>query len=167
MTAWADTYVGQIAAKFPQYDFINGGVESYAPSNYLNVTRQLLDRGLKFDEVIVFIDMSDAQDEAAFYQDKDPSGAVGGPAQIIHNGGFYTGLRSFVKEHLLVTNSVFDRLERLAVKHGIYRSTSVMASYLICLVRPGPIAPSLTTSLTKLVTPRLVWKPAFARRRRR
>ena len=70
---WADTYVGQIAAKFPQYDFLNGGVESYAPSNYLNVTRQLLDRGVKFDEVIVFIDISDAQDEAAFYQDKIPA----------------------------------------------------------------------------------------------
>jgi hypothetical protein len=121
MSAWGDTYVGQIAAKFPQYDFVNGGVESYAPSNYLNVTRQMLDRGLKFDEAIVFIDMSDAQDEAAFYQDKDPSGAVGGPAQIIHNGGLYTGLRSFIKEHLLVTNSLFDRLEHMAVKHGIYQ----------------------------------------------
>jgi hypothetical protein len=72
MSAWGDTYVGKITAKFPQYDFLNGGVESYAPSNYLNVTRQLLDRGVQFDEVIVFIDMSDAQDEAAFYRDKDP-----------------------------------------------------------------------------------------------
>lgn len=121
MSAWGDTYVAQIAAKFPQYDFINGGVESYAPSNYLNVTRQLLDRGLRFDEVIVFIDMSDAQDEAAFYHDKDPSGAVGGPSRIVHNGGFYTSLRSFIKEHLLVSNSLFDRLEHLAVRHGIYR----------------------------------------------
>ena len=64
MSAWDETYVGQITAKFP-YDFLNGGVESYAPSNYLNVTRQLLDRGVQFDEVIVFIDMSDAQDGAA------------------------------------------------------------------------------------------------------
>ena len=120
MDAWADSYVGQIAAKYPQYDFINGGTESYAPSNYYNVARQLLDRGLKFDDVVVFIDLSDAQDEAAFYQDKDPTGAVDGPAQIVHNGGWYAGLRSFVKEHLLVTNSVFDRLERIGVKHGRY-----------------------------------------------
>jgi hypothetical protein len=32
----------------------------------VQVTRALLDKGVKFDEVIVFIDMSDAQDEAAF-----------------------------------------------------------------------------------------------------
>lgn len=121
MDAWQDSYVGQLAAKFPQYDFFNAGVESYAPSNYLNVTRQLLDRGLKFDEVIVFIDLSDAQDEAAFYQDKDPRGAVEGPAQIIHNKGWYSSLRAFITEHFLITNSVFDRLERLAVKHGIYQ----------------------------------------------
>lgn len=120
MSAWPDTYFGQIAANFPQYDFLNGGVESYAPSNYLNVARQLLDRGVKFDEVIVFIDISDAQDEAAFYQDKNPTGAVDGPAQIKHNESLYASLRSFIAEHLLVTNSIFDFLERTAVKHGWY-----------------------------------------------
>ena len=120
MAAWQDSYVGQLAAKYPQYDLFNAGVESYAPSNYLNVTRQLLNRGLKFDEAIVFVDLSDAQDEAAFYQDKDPGGAVQGPAQIIHNNGWYSTLRASITEHFLLTNSVFDRLERLAVKHGIY-----------------------------------------------
>ena len=120
MSAWEDTYVGQMAAALPQYEFLNGGVESYAPSNYYNMARQLLDRGLKFDEVIVFIDLSDAQDEAAFYRDKDPTGAVDGPEQIVHNEGFYTRLREFVKEHLLVTNSLFDRLEHPAVAHGYY-----------------------------------------------
>jgi hypothetical protein len=120
MSAWADTYVGQIAAKFPQYDFFNGGVESYSPSNYLNVTRQLLDRGLEFDEVIVFIDLSDAQDEAAFYQDKSPTGNVDGPAQIVHNDSWYAFLRAFIAEHLLITNSIVDRLEHMTVKRGFY-----------------------------------------------
>ncbi len=120
MSAWEDSYAGQIAANFPQYDFINAGVESYAPSNYFNVTRQLLDRGLKFDDVIVFIDMSDAQDEAAFYRDKNPMGDVEGPEQIVHNDSWYASLRAFISEHLIVTNSLFDRLERTAVSHGIY-----------------------------------------------
>ncbi len=120
MSAWPDTYVGQIAARFPQYEFLNGGVESYAPSNYLNVARQLIEKGVKFDEVIVFIDMSDAQDEAAFYQDKNPMGAVDGPAQIVHNGGLWTNLRQFITQHLLITNSIVGYFERLAVKHGIY-----------------------------------------------
>jgi hypothetical protein len=120
MDAWPDSYVGQMVARFPQYDFLNGAVESYSPSNYLNVTRQLIEKGVRFDEVIVFIDISDAQDEAAFYQDKSPSGAVEGPDRIVHNGGVYASVRLFISDHLLITNSVISFLEREAVKHGFY-----------------------------------------------
>src|SRR5208337_271395 len=56
MIAWRDSYVGRIAARFPQYDFLNGGVASYSPSNYLNTARMVLATGVEFDEVIVFID---------------------------------------------------------------------------------------------------------------
>jgi hypothetical protein len=120
MSSWPDSYIGQIAARFPQYEFLNGAVESYSPSNYLNVTRALLNQGVLFDEVIVFIDMSDAQDEAAFYRDIDASGAVDGPQQIIHNGGWYANLRLYITDHLLLTNTVVGFLERQAVKHGLY-----------------------------------------------
>src|SRR5690349_22088487 len=64
-SAWADSFVGRIARRFPQYDIVNGGVTSYSPSNYLNEALRLLATGLEFDEVIVFIDISDVQDEAA------------------------------------------------------------------------------------------------------
>jgi hypothetical protein len=50
--AWQDSYVGRIAAHFPHYDVLNGGVASYSPSNYLNTTRILLAKGVDFDEVI-------------------------------------------------------------------------------------------------------------------
>jgi hypothetical protein len=121
MGMWPESYVGQIAARFPQYEFLNGAVESYSPSNYFNVARALLDKGVKFDEVIVFIDMSDAQDEAAFYRDIDASGAVDGPKQIVHNAGWYVTLRLYITEHLLLTNTVVGFLEQETVKHGFYR----------------------------------------------
>ena len=120
MSSWNDSYVGQIVARFPQYEFLNGAVESYSPSNYVNVARALLDQGVHFDEVLVFIDMSDAQDEAAFYRDIGASGAVDGPQQIIHNGGWYADTRLYITEHLLLTNSIAGFLERQAVKHGFY-----------------------------------------------
>jgi hypothetical protein len=120
MSSWADSYVGQVAARLPQYEFLNGAVESYSPSNYFNVARALLEKGVKFDEVVVFIDMSDAQDEAAFYRDIDASGAVDGPKQIVHNGGWYAKLRLYITEHLLLTNTVVGFLERESVKHGFY-----------------------------------------------
>src|SRR5208283_3237928 len=72
-TPWRDSYVSKVAVHFPQYDFLNGGVASYSPSNYLNVTRMVLAAGVEVDEVIVFIDISDVQDEAAFYRDVDVS----------------------------------------------------------------------------------------------
>jgi len=51
MIAWRDSYAGRIAARLPQYDFLDGGVLSYSPSNYLNTTRMELAAGVEFDEV--------------------------------------------------------------------------------------------------------------------
>src|SRR5271167_4282197 len=79
--AWRDSYVGKIAAHFPQYDFLNGGVDGYFPSNYLNTTRSVLAAGVQFDEVIVFSGEGDLPFEAAFYRDIDASGAVAGPVR--------------------------------------------------------------------------------------
>lgn len=117
---WRDSYVGRIANRFPQYDFLNGGVESYSPSNYLNVTRQLLAAGVEFDEVIVFIDISDTQDEAAYYRDLDASGAVTGPARKQMLDTWYTTLRMRTRKYLLLTNYVLEVAERSLVRHGYY-----------------------------------------------
>jgi hypothetical protein len=109
---WPDSFVGKIAARFPQYDFLNGGIASYSPSNYLNVTRMVLAAGVEFDEVIVFIDISDAQDEAAYYRDVDGSGAVAGPVQ--------PEWRPRVSHRIRLTNYVVEFLERNLIRHGYY-----------------------------------------------
>ena len=101
-----------IAARFPQYDFLNGGVASYSPSNYLNVTRMTLAKGVEFDEAIVFIDISDTQDEAAYYRDVDGSGAVAGPAEA--------AWRPRVSHRFGLTNSVVEFFERALIGHGYY-----------------------------------------------
>jgi len=121
--AWHDSYVGRIASHFPQYDFLNGGVGSYAPSNYLNVARLVLAKGVDIDEVIVFIDISDVQDEAAFYQDLDPSGAVTVPERQLWTMSWYAEWRSSMAKHLLLTHYLFERVERFLVGHGYYHLT--------------------------------------------
>jgi hypothetical protein len=117
---WSESYVGRIASRFPQYDFLNGGVESYSPSNSLNVTRQLLAAGVEFDEVVVFIDISDTQDEAAYYRDLDSSGAVIGPVRKQMLDTWYSSLRMRTRKHLLLTNYVLEAAERSLVRHGYY-----------------------------------------------
>lgn len=120
MTAWQDSFIGRVAANFPQYEFLNGSVEGYSPSNYLNTARKIIDDGIEFDEAIVFIDISDAQDEAAFFHDVGPSGAVATAKQKLTQGNWYSSLRRSINDRLLLTNDVFEFFERNLVRLGWY-----------------------------------------------
>jgi hypothetical protein len=55
-------------------EFLNAGVASYSPSIYYKKIKYLIERGLQFDEVVVFSDTSDVTDEATSYFciDEDP-----------------------------------------------------------------------------------------------
>jgi hypothetical protein len=118
--AWHSSFVGRIADRFPQYDVLNGGVSSYSPSNYFNVTRMVLDRGVEIDEVLVFIDISDVQDEATYYRDADGSGAVRGPEPERFHVPLLTQIRMGIARHFLLTNYGLRFLERELVAHGFY-----------------------------------------------
>jgi hypothetical protein len=120
MGPWNEGFVGRIAAKFPQYEILNGGVGGYSPSNYLNTARIALNSGLQFDEAIVFIDISDVQDEAALVHDIDDSGAVVLARHQYHYQSWYSDLRLFVIHHLVLTNYLWELVERTLVKFGYY-----------------------------------------------
>jgi hypothetical protein len=76
--AFEDTFAGRLYAagmqRTDKIEFLNAGVLSYSPSLYYRKIRYLLERGLKFDEVVVFSDVSDVYDEATHYfcQDDAP-----------------------------------------------------------------------------------------------
>lgn len=55
-------------------DFLNAGVATYSPVIYYRKVKHLIESGLRFDEVIVFSDISDVPDEATGYFciDEDP-----------------------------------------------------------------------------------------------
>src|SRR5262245_58985236 len=116
---WQQTFAGLLQEALPQYEILNGAVISYSPSNYLNVARRLLNTGIEFSEAIVFIDVSDIQDEAAFYRDKDGSGALIGPALEVKSNNFYTWVRRKIRNHPY-TSLVFEWGERQAVRFGVY-----------------------------------------------
>ncbi|MBF0142187.1 MAG: SGNH/GDSL hydrolase family protein [Magnetococcales bacterium] len=65
-----DTFVGRIgeALKEEGVEVLNAGVSSYAPSLYLAKVRHYLETvGLKIDELVVFLDISDPWDEIYRY----------------------------------------------------------------------------------------------------
>ncbi len=64
---YEDTFVGMIAAKFPDLKIANLGVVGYAPRIYLAKLSELYAQGYQFAKVIVFVDISDVQDEALTY----------------------------------------------------------------------------------------------------
>ena len=120
MTDWPDSVIGRVARDFPQYDFLNGSVEGYSPSNYLNTERMVSQRGVDFDEAIVFLDIADVQNEAAFFHDKDSSGAVGLPGRKASESSAYSNARLGISDHLLLTNDVFQFFEKTLVGLGWY-----------------------------------------------
>jgi len=120
MGPWETSFVGRIAKRFPQYEILNGGVGGYSPSNYLNTERIAVKSGLDFDEAIVFIDISDVQDEAALVSDIDSSGAVALARHQYHYQNWYSDLRKFVSQYLVLTNYVWEFLERVLVGLGYY-----------------------------------------------
>lgn len=120
MGPWDESFVGRLAAKFPQYEILNGGVGGYSPSNYLNTARIALKSGLDFDEAIVFIDISDVQDEAGLVSDIDESGAVRLARNQYHYQTWYSNLRKFVSKYLVLTNYVWTFVERVLVGAGYY-----------------------------------------------
>lgn len=121
MIAWGDSFIGRLATRFPEYDFLNGGTEGYSPSTYLTTARMVLNKGIDIDDVIVFIDMSDVQDEAAYYHDTDASGAVTAPRQKRTKSSWYSDLRLSISKQFLITNDVFDFFERNLVRLGLYQ----------------------------------------------
>ncbi len=120
MGPWKTSFVGRIADKFPQYEILNGGVGGYSPSNYLNTARIALRKGLDVDEAIVFIDISDVQDEAGLVHDIDDSGAVALARHQYHYSNWYSSLRLFVSKYLVLTNYLWNLVERSLVGLGYY-----------------------------------------------
>lgn len=65
---YEDTFVGIYKEKNKDLKIANLGVVSYSPSIYYAKINELIKLGYKFKKIIVFIDISDIQDEAISYR---------------------------------------------------------------------------------------------------
>ncbi len=60
------TFVGLIAENLPEKKIANLGVASYSPTIYYLKLKDFLDKGYKFKEMVVYIDISDISNEANY-----------------------------------------------------------------------------------------------------
>jgi lysophospholipase L1-like esterase len=102
----------------PPVEFLNAAVASYSPAIYYAKIKYLLASGLKFDEVAVFSDISDVQDEATSYfcidedpqyrrlcRNPDPGNADASRPDFAPTTGV-TGSAQWLERHFIVTDSV-------------------------------------------------------------
>jgi hypothetical protein len=101
-------------------EFLNAGAVSYSPVIYYKKIKYLLERGLQFDEVVVFSDTSDVTDEATSYFciDDDPKyRAHCGPSEGSQLKGLPPRETDFWVDHFVVTNRARIYLLRLIQPH--------------------------------------------------
>ena len=65
------SFVGIISNKLNEFKIANLSASSYSPAIYFSKINYFLEKGYYFDEVIVFIDLSDIQDDAVCYKIED------------------------------------------------------------------------------------------------
>lgn len=88
---FSDTFTGQLISltNSSRFEFLNAGVVSYSPKLYYLKTKFLIEQtGLKFDHLLVFIDISDIQNELA-YEDFEPGNNIGVDIRIHHVNTFF------------------------------------------------------------------------------
>jgi hypothetical protein len=75
---------------------------------------------LDFDEAIVFIDISDVQDEAALFYDVGSLGGVAVAPSQAHYATWYSKLRLSISQNFVLTNYIWEFVERNLVRFGCY-----------------------------------------------
>ena len=111
-----NTFVGLTAAalsiRHPPIDVLNAAVSSYSPIIYLRRLKDLLAQGLQLESLVVFIDISDIEDETLYTFDAqgnvvwDKEGLETWEYEVEHiprNRGFAQRIWRFVRLHTTYT----------------------------------------------------------------
>ena len=104
--SFADTFVGRIAdALEPDgVEVLNAGIISFAPSLYFRRLRHLLvEEGVRVDEVVVFLDISDVFEEAVSYHEDD-AGRLIVPAKRDRT---LRTLRHWLRDHSVIARTIY------------------------------------------------------------
>jgi len=102
------TFVCLFASELAEKDIevLNAGVVSYSPAIYFKKTEYLLRNvGLRFDHLFVFLDISDIQDEASFYDTTDE--------RVVWIRGLAPAIREFLYEYTTIPRNLWGLSEEL------------------------------------------------------
>jgi lysophospholipase L1-like esterase len=125
--SFENTFAGLLYAagqKQPEkIEFLNAGLASYSPAIYYRKINFLLEKGLRFDEVVLFSDLSDVWDEARGYFciDDDPKFSVYCDAHEIDLLRQRRSHRTRLQNHFIVTDRLIILIKQaIAQVRGKY-----------------------------------------------
>lgn len=111
--AYEQTFVGLIdeALSKKNIEVLNAGVGSYSPVIYWRKVKHLIEEvGLRFDELVVYLDVSDVQDEATKYRlDGDERVVLKGDSvQVVEAPGSTERIKEWVRRNTILTFSALN-----------------------------------------------------------
>lgn len=127
------TFVGYIARQLAprNIEVLNAGVCSYSPTIYWRKVKYLLEElGLQFDELVVFLDLSDIEDEAIRYDLSEndtvimrarrerPSSSE--DADVYKANTRKLSVRELIKRHTMLTYFTMNAIHDLFVSEPVY-----------------------------------------------
>lgn len=101
---YEDTFVGMIANSLGKLRIANLGASSYSPSIYYHKVKYLIEHGVNFGEIVVYVDVSDIHDEAVVYESDDET-------VWKRNGS--------IEDNFRITHMILQRFELLGLDTGV------------------------------------------------
>ena len=105
---YENTFSGKITKYFEKknVEVINGGVISYSPIIYFTKIKYLIDNNIKFDEVFLFIDISDPYDEVFRYELNDKGIVI--DRKTVVQKSFINHLKIFISKNFIFFFKILD-----------------------------------------------------------
>ena len=112
------SFVGLYAQHNRDIQIANLGAGSYSPGIYLKKTEWFLKKGIHFDHMVVFVDISDIQDEAATYKELENGSITRIAIARAHelfgvNTSRIVIVKDFVKKHFYLFTTAYEGLNTL------------------------------------------------------
>ncbi|MDH5387056.1 MAG: hypothetical protein OEY06_01255 [Gammaproteobacteria bacterium] len=101
--AYNDTFAGILDKnlKNKNIEVLNAAVSSYSPIIYYRKTQYLINKGLEFDHMVVFVDISDIEDEAKNYIINEDGNVISKRA-----GKLNYKLKRFITENTIILSNI-------------------------------------------------------------
>jgi len=117
--SYEELFTTRISKKLKNKKIANLAASSYAPSIYYSKIKYLLDKDFKFNEIIVFVDLSDLHDDITRYQLKENRVLSKNNNWEPQNSNNLDKLIQFLSRKFKVTNYLILAINEFLINNGI------------------------------------------------